>query len=94
MSMIVPLEITGELEGQLREGIAAHDVARVRQVLLAAVEPAAEALVRPPAGQDEREPLGQFFDRLADEVAGYLGPDHQPLSDYAVSRESFYEDHD
>lgn len=37
------------------------------------------------------------FEALADELAGkfmeFVGPDFQPLSDYAISREGIYEDH-
>ena len=37
------------------------------------------------------------FDKLADELADkfmeFVGPDAQPLSDYAMSREGIYEDH-
>ena len=36
------------------------------------------------------------FEALADELAGkfmeFVGPDFQPLSDYAISREGIYED--
>ena len=37
------------------------------------------------------------FDKIADELAdlfmGFVGPDFQPLSDYAMSREGIYADH-
>ncbi len=37
------------------------------------------------------------FDAIADELADlfmeFVGPDFQPLSDYAMSREGIYEDH-
>ena len=34
-----------------------------------------------------------LLDELADKFMEFAGPDVQPLSDYAVSRESIYEDH-
>ena len=39
---------------------------------------------------DERMAL---LDELADKFMEFAGPDVQPLSNYAVSRESIYEDH-
>ena len=37
--------------------------------------------------------FGVLLDELADKFMEFAGPDVQPLSDYAVSRESIYEDH-
>ncbi len=90
--MIIPLELSPELAGQLEDGIARHDVESVRRILHAAVEPAAAALLHPAPVIDE-EPIERLLDQLADEVASYLGPDHVPLSDYAVSRAGIYGDH-
>lgn len=39
---------------------------------------------------DERMAL---LDELADKFMEFVGPDFQPLSDYAMSREGIYEDH-
>ena len=50
----------------------------------------------PLTGNDKRLSLEEF-DALADKLADLSmkidGPDAQPLSDYAMSRESIYEDH-
>ena len=39
---------------------------------------------------DERIAL---LDEFTDKFTEYVGPDFQPLSDYAMSREGIYEDH-
>ena len=39
---------------------------------------------------DERIAL---LEQVADKFMEFVGPDFQPLSDYAISRESIYEDH-
>ncbi len=39
---------------------------------------------------DERMAL---LEQVADKFMEFVGPDFQPLSDYAISREGIYEDH-
>lgn len=39
---------------------------------------------------DERIAL---LEQVADKFMEFVGPDFQPLTDYAISRESIYEDH-
>ena len=39
------------------------------------------------------EEFETLADELADKFMEFVGPDFQPLSDYAVSREGIYEDH-
>ena len=39
------------------------------------------------------EEFRALADELADKFMEFIGPDFQPLSDYAVSREGIYEDH-
>ena len=43
--------------------------------------------------QTSTSKFGALLDELADKFAEFAGPDVQPLSDYAVSREGIYEDH-
>ena len=50
----------------------------------------------PLAGNNSRlssEEFKAILDRLAAKAMKFDGPDAQPLSDYAMSRESIYEDH-
>ena len=50
----------------------------------------------PLTGNNQRLSLEEFdvlADKLADLSMKIDGPDAQPLSDYAMSRESIYEDH-
>ena len=50
-----------------------------------------------PSVENNRRLSLEEFDKLADELADkfmeFVGPDFQPLSDYAMSREGIYEDH-
>jgi len=39
------------------------------------------------------EEFDALADALADKFMEFVGPDAQPLSDYAMSREGIYEDH-
>ena len=39
------------------------------------------------------EKFAALADELAEKFMEFVGPDFQPLSDYAVSREGIYEDH-
>lgn len=39
------------------------------------------------------EEFETLADELADKFIEFVGPDAQPLSDYAMSREGIYEDH-
>lgn len=50
----------------------------------------------PLTGDNNRLSLEEFealADELADKFMEFVGPDFQPLSDYAMSREGIYEDH-
>ena len=52
--------------------------------------------VKPLASNNSRlssEEFKAILDRLAAKAMKFDGPDAQPLSDYAMSRESIYEDH-
>jgi antitoxin ParD1/3/4 len=91
--MTITLELSPQLEGQLRESIARGDAAAVRELLAGALTPTVEALLlasQPPLSDEEFEALS---DQLADELMAERGPMAEPLSDYAVSREGIYEDH-
>ncbi len=81
--MAITLELPPEEEQNLRRRaeIAGHDVTTylLRHLGLRTV---------PPPLSDEE------WERLADEAADLVDPSIPPLSDYAVSREGIYEDHD
>jgi antitoxin ParD1/3/4 len=91
--MKITFELSPQLEEQLRACFDRGDEATMRELLGAAVLRTVEAqlLASPPPLSDEE------FEALADEIADLVdaarGPNAQPLSDYAVSREGLYEDH-
>ncbi|MCW5852227.1 MAG: hypothetical protein KIT87_19290 [Anaerolineae bacterium] len=93
MTMTITLQLTPEMEARLQMGILRQDESAVREVLIEAVEPTVESLLT-----HETEDLSdEEFDRLSEElvvaVSGNLPSDWKGLSDYAMSRESMYEDY-
>lgn len=90
----ITIKIPHDVEMQIREHAAQGNVDAVRHLLIEALDPTVEALIRHytslKLSDDEFDALA---DQLADEFMAYVGPDCPPLSDYAVSREGLYEDH-
>ena len=93
MTMTVVLHLTPEMEARLHLGILHQDESAVRQVLIEAVEPTIEALLTDAQGEPSPEQAERLLDQMASEAAANLPADWKGLSDYALSRESIYEDH-
>ncbi len=92
--MTITLEIPHDIEMQIRENAARGNADAVRHLLIEALGPTVEALIRSHiSSQLSNEEFETLADQLADEFIEYVGPDCPPLSDYAVSREGLYEDH-
>jgi antitoxin ParD1/3/4 len=91
--MKITLELSPEIEPQLRESLTRHDTDTVRRLLLEAVTPIAESLLRDTHSELTDAEFESVADQLADELAVCLGPNPSSLSDYAISREGIYEDH-
>ena len=92
--MTITIEIPHDIEMQIRENAARGNADAVRHLLIEALGPTVEALIRSQTSlQLSNEEFEALADRLADEFMEYVGPDCPPLSDYAVSREGLYEDH-
>jgi antitoxin ParD1/3/4 len=91
--MKITLELPPEIEAQLRESMTRHDADAVRRLLVEAVTPIVEALLRETSGELADAEFETVADQLADALAMCLGPNTPSLSDYAVSREGIYEDH-
>jgi len=102
MSLTVTLKLSPETEGKLRESLGRKDVESARRVLAEAFAPTVENLLN--SQEDEEllqkspeelsdEEFEALADQLADEASKMIAPGTPPLSDYALSRESFYEDH-
>ena len=92
--MIITIELPQDIETRIRENAASGNADAVRRLLIEAVNPTVDALIRSHSStklsDDEFEALA---DQLADEFMGYVSPDCPPLSNYAASREGLYEDH-
>ena len=92
--MTITVQISPDIEMQIRKKASHGDIDTARHLLLEALCPTVEALINnntpKKLSDDEFEVLA---DQLADEFMAYVGPNCPPLSDYAVSREGLYEDH-
>ena len=93
MTMTVVLHLTPEMESRLQQGVADRNLDLVRQVLHEAVEPTLETFFVGRQGELTIEEFEQLLDEMAEIAAEELPPDWQGLSDYALTRESIYEDH-
>jgi antitoxin ParD1/3/4 len=92
--MTITIEIPHDIETQIRENAARGNADAVRRLLIEALGPTVEALIRShTSSQLSNEEFEVLADQLADEFMEYVGPDCPPLSDYAVSREGLYEGH-
>jgi hypothetical protein len=100
--MTVTLELSSEVEAKLRESIARKDAESARRLLAEAFAPTVENLLNfegveelPQKSADELsdEEFEALLDQMLDETDHMIPPGTPPLSDYALSRESFYEDH-
>jgi predicted transcriptional regulator len=91
----ITLQLTPELEQKLQESIARQDASSVRQLLADALAPTVEALLSKTSGNnklEDEDKLEADLDRFLDEVEHRNGS-ILTLSDYALSRESIYEEH-
>src|SRR5215218_3472132 len=102
MAMTVTLKLSPEAEAKLRESIAEKDAEAAQQVLTESLSETIADLLRTPdfSGLEQKRPdqlsveeFEALADELADEVEKMIPPGTPPLSEYALSRESFYEDH-
>lgn len=91
--MRITVELPPELETRLRDSAMHQDRESIQQLLVEAIAPTVEALLRESAEALSDEEFEAAADQLANELSGYLGPDRAPLSDAAVSREGIYEGH-
>jgi antitoxin ParD1/3/4 len=91
--MKITLELPPDVEAQLRESAARYDADAMHRLLMEALAPTVEALLRelPDALTDAE--FEAVADQLADELAACRRPNTPVLSDYAISRAGIYEDH-
>jgi antitoxin ParD1/3/4 len=91
--MKITLELSPDIEAQLRESAAHRDADAVRRLLVEVLTPTVEALLQETPAELTDAEFEAVADQLADELMASLGPETPSLSDYAVSREGIYEGH-
>lgn len=91
--MIITLELSPEVEAQLRMGVATHDTEGIRQLLVQAFSPTIEKLLQQDTDQLGHQAFESIADQLADELMAGMEPNMPLLSDYGISRAGIYEDH-
>ena len=91
--MKITLELPPDIEMQLRESVTRRDVDTVHRLLVEALTPTVEALLREMPSELTDAEFDTLADQLADELAAGRGPNAPLLTDYVVSRAGIYEDH-
>jgi hypothetical protein len=93
-SMAITNELPDELEMKIREQAASGNVDAVRRLLIEALNPTVDALMRRHAAAElSDEEFEMLIDQMTDLFTAYVGADRPPLSDDAVSRAGLYEGH-
>jgi len=102
MTLNVTLILSPEAEEKLRESIAQKDAESARRVLAEAIAPTVENLLsdsevveleRKSPAELSYEEFESLVDQMLEETDRMIKPGTPPLSDYALSRESIYEDY-
>ena len=91
--MTITLELPLEIEVQLRESASHGNIDAVRCLLVEALTPTMETLMRETPTELTDAEFEAIANQLADELIACTGPNLPLLSDYAVSREGIYEEH-
>lgn len=92
--MVITIQVNPEIESQLRARAARGDFEGARQLLLDAISPTIEAILRePPPEQLSVEEFDRLTDELQDDVSEYFGGNVPDLPDEAITREGIYGDH-
>lgn len=89
----ITLELSSELENQLRNLLSRQDRERIRQLLAEAFIPTVESLLQEKSEPLTDEDFESEADHLVAELAEYINSELPVLSNYADSREGIYEEH-
>ena len=89
--MTITAQIPTDIETQTRENASLGNTETVHRLLLDALVPTVEVLMKPNP-QLSVDELNALADEMGDKFMEFVGPDCPPISDYAVSREGIYED--
>ncbi len=90
MTLALTIELEFEDELAMRAAIAQQDKNRVREILTNALDPVVESLFDFP--KPKIADRNAALKRLVHAFTEFISPRTPPLSDWAVSRESMYED--
>lgn len=94
MTLTVTLNLSPEVEAELRDSIAHQDTERVREVLTNVLTPTIEALLQQPRVPIQHDAQWDTLaDQLIDMFTTALPADVPVLSSYATSRAGIYEEH-
>ena len=91
--MTLTIEIPSEVASQILSNASRGDRKAVQKLLIDAITPAVESIMEQAEKDLSFDEFEKLSEKLINEFITSSGPDHQPLSDYAVSREGIYEDH-
>ena len=91
--MKITLELPPEVEARLRESAARYDADAMHRLLVEAITPTVEALLRELPDALTNTEFEAMADQVADELTACRRPNAPGLSNYAVSRAGIYEDH-
>lgn len=92
MALTIQVKISKETEAELKRSLESHDQGRVRELLHSALEPVIDEILETNTLRLDSVTWNRLADELIEYVAAKQPADAPPLSDYAVSRESIYED--
>lgn len=91
--MTITLDLPPLMEKQIEESIAQRDSQRLQRLLIDAIPFTVARLISLSGHQLTKEEFKQLSFQLINEFSIPYGKNSPLLSDYAVSRESIYEDH-
>ena len=93
MTVTVVLDLTPEMEQQLRAGLARHDAEQVGQLLARALVSSATPWIQPLTVPLEEKTFEALADQIADALAEGLAPDAPTLAETAIDRAGIYAEH-
>ena len=93
MTVTVVLDLTPEMEQQLRAGLARHDAEQVGQLLARALVSSATPWIQPLTVPLEEKTFEALADQVADALAEGLAPDAPTLAEAAIDRAGIYAEH-
>jgi antitoxin ParD1/3/4 len=89
----VTLNLSPEVEAQVRSLIAQQDVVGLRLLLADTLAAKVEAMLSQSSAELDTDEFESVADQLEEEITTYLGSTRPILSDYAVSRAGIYTEH-